>query len=147
MNSEDQFERRLQRVPQRTVPPAWRSEVLRAAAQGAVSRPPVRPTQPNLLATLNDLLSEMLWPHPRAWAGLAAVWLLILGLNYTAHDPSTQSVAHRTAPLSPEIRQLLLQQEQLLAELTGPIEKPRAERPKPAATQPRSQRREEYLNA
>jgi hypothetical protein len=42
---------------------------------------------------------------------------------------------------------LLQQQARLLAELVGPIEKPRTSQPEPAIPQPRSQRREEFLNA
>jgi len=86
---------------------------------------------------------ELLWPCPQAWAGLAAVWLLVLGANFTTREAPT--VTSRQVLPSPQVRELLKQQEQLLAELVGPMEKPEADRPKPGA--PRSQRREEFLNA
>jgi hypothetical protein len=157
MNGEDEFEQRLQRVARRPVPLAWRDEILATAAADARSRglgqesregsPPYVGAYTSLLGSLNSLLSKVLWPHPRAWAGLAAVWLVILGLNYATRDPSTRHYARYTAPPSPEMREILRQQKQLLAELVGPIGKPQTQPPQPAAPQPRSQRREEFLNA
>src|ERR1017187_941802 len=44
-------------------------------------------------------LSTLLWPHPTAWAGLAAVWLVILGVNLTTREASTV-VSKRAAPVS-----------------------------------------------
>jgi hypothetical protein len=147
MNGEDQFEQRLQRVPQPPVPPVWREEILSAARQESPACHSSLVAPASLSETLNSLLSKVLWPHPGAWAGLAAVWLLILGLNYATRDPSTRQYARYTAPPSPELREMLRQQEQLLAELAGPIGKPQAQPPRPSAPQPRSQRREEFLNA
>jgi len=72
--------------------------------------------------------------------------VLILGLNFAAREPSPAEVARETSPLSPQMREMLQQQEQLFAELVGPSEKPEA-RPKPAAPQPRSQRRDDFVNA
>jgi hypothetical protein len=91
-------------------------------------------------------LSALLWPHPKAWGGLAALWLLVLGLNFASREPARSEVARPAIPPSPQMRALLQQQEQLFAELIGPAEKPVADRPKPVAPQPHSQRREEFLN-
>jgi hypothetical protein len=145
MNSEDQFEKRLQNQPRRPVPPAWREGILSAARQAACERRSRPLSCPCLLSTLNSQLSALLWPHPRAWAGLAAIWLLVLGLDFAAREPFASEVAGRAAPPSPQMRKLLQQQEQLLAELVGPKEAHAADRPKPAAAQPRSQRREEIF--
>jgi len=98
------------------------------------------------LSTLNSQLSTLLWPCPQAWAGLAAVWLVILGANCAMREAPTMTSRQITPP-SPQVRELLKRQEQLLAELVGPLEKPEAGRPGPLAPRPRSQRRDEFLNA
>ncbi len=147
MNSEDPFEKRLQSQPVRTVPPSWREEILRTARAAAAPQP--APVEHNLSspAILATWLRSLLWPHPRAWAGLAAVWLALFSLNLASREPSAQRMADRPVRPSPQMRELLRQQEQLLAELVGPIGTVAAERPKPVAPQPRSQRRDELMNA
>jgi len=92
------------------------------------------------------LWRELFWPHPKAWAALAGVWLVILGVQFGIRDESPRSFA-RQSPPSPQVRELLKQQEQLFAELVGPKEHREAARPKSVAPQPRSSRREEILNA
>jgi hypothetical protein len=89
---------------------------------------------------------ELLWPCPRAWAGLAAVWLTILAMNLATRDATPRHFA-RQSPPSPQMRELLRQQQQLFAELVGAVEYREADRPKATAPQPRSSRREEFLNA
>jgi hypothetical protein len=144
MNDEDQFEKRLQGQSQRPVPPAWREGIL-SAAREATSRDPS--PKGSLLSRLNSMLSTVFWPHPKAWAGLAAIWVLILGLNLATREPSQPEVARQAAPPSPQMREMLQQQEQLFAELVGPIERLETRRPKPVAPQPRSQRREDFVKA
>ena len=73
----DNFEQKLQRQPLRQVPAEWRGEILVAADVNRRNRS-VREftfaaTFRRLLSTLNAQLSTILWPHPKAWAGLAAV--------------------------------------------------------------------------
>ncbi|HWH70732.1 MAG TPA: hypothetical protein VNT26_15185, partial [Candidatus Sulfotelmatobacter sp.] len=134
--------------PLRSLPPDWRAEILRAARQAAPQRPSVNVSRPSRFAALNSLLASWLWPHPKAWAGLAAVWVVILGLNFATREPSgPELMARQAGPPSPQMRELLQQQEQLLAELVGPIEKPQASRSQPVAPPPRSQRRGETFNA
>lgn len=144
MNHDDPFEQRLRRQPLRGVPPAWREEILAAAA---VSRRAVPVGELALLVALRLRWRELFWPVPQAWAGLAAIWLVILGVNFATQDPAPRDFARHVAPATPLMRELLKEQHQLFAELIGPIERPRADRPKPSAPQPRSQRREEFLNA
>ena len=91
------------------------------------------------------LWRELLWPHPAAWAALAGVWLVLLAVHFAAPETPPRSVASQSPP-SPQIRELLKQQEQLFAELVGPKENREAGRPKRVAPQPRSLRREEILN-
>jgi hypothetical protein len=147
MNGEDQFENRLRCQTPRSVPPAWREEILRTAHLAASSAPmPARRSvsSPSIFASW---VWSLLWPHPWAWAGLAALWLVVVGVNLASQEPVRQELADRPTRVSPQMRELLKQQEQLLAELVGPMGKADAKRPKPAALQPRSQRRSEFLNA
>jgi len=59
---------------------------------------------------------ELIWSCRRAWAGLALIWLVVLGLNITTRDePSVLAVS--TLPPSPEVLAALREQGQLLSEL------------------------------
>lgn len=141
MNRDDQFEKRLQRQSLREIPSTWREEILAAAERPAVSR------QSSSATHNSSWWRELFWPCPQAWAGLAAAWVLILGAGFATREAAPMNLSRQMTPSSPQVRELLKQQGQLFAELVGPIEKPTADRPKPAAPQPRSQRREEFLNA
>ncbi len=147
MNDRDPFEERLRHQPLRPVPPAWRDEILRAArASAGPVTAPVGPRS-SWYSAIEARLSALLWPNPRAWAGLAAAWLVVLGLNFAAHEPARSQAASQAVPPSPQMRELLRQQEQLLAELIGPMDDTIADHPKPAAPQPHSQLREQFVNA
>lgn len=147
--SANDFEERVQRQPLRQVPAGWRGEILAAAQQASAPQHAphtTHPSRPSLLSTLNSQLSTILWPHPAAWAGLAAVWLVIAGLNLTTRE-TTPRLARRAAPLSPQVCLAFQEQERVLAELIGPRETPAAERPKPAPPRPRSEMRHGLLVA
>jgi len=141
MNEElEQFEQRLSRQPLRQVPPAWRGEIL-AATQSA-SRPAPRAPRPFWLETFNlqpETLLSFFWPHPKAWAGLAAVWIFIIALNFSMRDPAPR-LAEKSAPPSPEVIVELRQQQLLLAELMGPREARDADRPRIFTPRPRGER-------
>ena len=150
MNSDD-FEKRLQNQPLRQIPGDWRHEILSAARQASPAERASRNTQHappsrSLLSTFRHQLSALLWPRPVAWAGLAAVWLVILGINLTTRDAS-QVVARHAPPVSPQVFMAFQEQERLLSELIGPRETPVAERPKPSPARPRSERRREMMMA
>ncbi len=147
----DDFEKRLQRQPVRQVPGEWREEILSAARQAGSPQPPPRNAQHaapsrSLLSTLHHQLSALLWPHPAAWAGLAAAWVVILGINLTTRDAS-QALAKYASPVSPQLFMAFQEQERLLSELIGPREMPVAERPKPRLPRPRSEGRKAMLMA
>ena len=160
--STDDFEKRLERQPLRQIPGEWREEILSAARQASLAEhaPPVlrsstaeggRTTQHvsasrSLLSTIHHQLSTLLWPHPTAWAGLAAVWLVILGVNLTTREASTV-VSKRAAPVSSQSFMAFQEQERLLSELIGTSETPVAERTKASPPRPRSERRLELLQA
>jgi hypothetical protein len=137
----DEFEQKLQRQPLRQVPAGWRQEILAAARDATASNQASRGTHPSFLSTLNAQLSALLWPHPKAWAGLAAAWIVILAVNFSMRD-QTPVVAEKSAPLSPEMIMEMKQQRRLLAELIGPRDAPEADRSKPLVPQPRTERGE-----
>jgi hypothetical protein len=145
----DNFEKDLQRQPLRQVPPEWRDGVLSAARQAA--RPQIVPRAAcdalrAVLSSLNSQLSTLLWPHPAAWAGLAAVWVVILGLSFTTGD-AARHVARRASSPSPQVFMAFQEQQRLLNELIGPREISAAERPKAAPPRPRSERRSGLMMA
>ena len=145
MNEHEQFEKRLQRQPLRTVPPAWREEILSAARTVETSRRPSTANRRSYFSDLSQQISALLWPDCRAWAGLAAVWVVICAMNFTSSDDTASTTARRVTPPSPEMRQMLRAQEQLLAELVE--ETPVADRLKSAPPRPHSFYRNEFLNA
>ena len=147
----DDFEKRLQSQPLRQVPAEWREETLTAARQASAAQPVPCPTRraraaSPLLSTINSRLSTLLWPHPVAWAGLAAVWVVILGLSFTTRA-ATPHVARRGSSSSPRVFMAFQEQQRLLSELVGPREMPAAERPKAAPPRPRSERRSGLMMA
>ena len=139
MNMDD-FEKRLQRQPLRQVPAEWREEILQAANLAARSRhSPLATRHLGLLSTLNHQLSTILWPHPRAWAGLAAVWVVIFALHCASRD-TTQIAARKSMPPSPELIAALRSQEKLLTELLSDDSDARmADREKIFLPRPRSE--------
>ena len=83
-------------------------------------------------------LRQLLWPHPKAWAGLAVVWIFIFVLNFSMRD-KTPVVAEKVAPPSPEVVAELRQQQRLFAELIGSTETRVADRQKLFLPRPRSE--------
>jgi hypothetical protein len=64
--------------------------------------------------TVGRGLRYWLWPSPRLYAGLAAAWALIIGIQIGIREPGPVS-----APPAPETRTALAEQRHLLAELLG----------------------------
>src|ERR1043166_6695073 len=120
MNTDD-FEKKLQRRPLRQVPPAWRADILCAARNAAAVQRGTRNTEHatrSFLSTLNSQLSTLLWPSPRAWAGLAALWLLMLAVNLlNIHEPSPPA-NHLPAPW-PRVLLVIQAHERLLYHALG----------------------------
>lgn len=135
MNDETEpFEHRVKQQPLRPIPADWRADILRVAHGKSVSAPP---TPRSFLSTLNRQLSNLLWPHPKAWATLAAAWVAIaILLNY---NPDGSKAAAQTAPPSPELIIAAKQQRRELARLIEPSLPPDAERPKSSSPGPRSE--------
>ena len=85
------FEQDLARRPLRPVPSQWREEILAAASeyrQDATSQP-VSEDQAALLVGWRLLFARL----PIAWATLAALWILLIGLNLTLPSPIVRVAA------------------------------------------------------
>ena len=135
----DEFEQKVSRQPLKEIPPAWRAEILSAAHNAQAAHHASRITHHPFLSTLSSQLSTLFWPHPKAWAGLAAVWICIGALNFSMRDPASSGVAGKSAPPSPEVMVELKKQQRLLAELVGTHESQDVDRQKIFSPRPRSE--------
>jgi hypothetical protein len=150
MNEEmEQFEQRLRQQRVKKIPGKWRAEILAIAREAQ----PIRhssfdirsPRQSRAeaghsrLSTINQKLSTLLWPHPKAWAGLAAVWVCIFALNFSMRDKPVV-LAAKASFSSPEVMAELKQQQKMLAELIGPVELRVADRQRLLPSKPHSER-------
>jgi len=139
----DDFEKRLQRQSPREIPGPWREEILSAANRAASSPHAPRPTPHGWLATLTQLLSAALRPRRAVWGGLAATWIVIAVMNFSARDHSQVSTAQLPLP-SPDAMQAFREQKlYLLTELAGQTTPHETIRPQAVPIGPRSQRRDE----
>jgi hypothetical protein len=152
------FESSLQRQPLRELPRDWRADIL-AAAGSPESRPAVMgnlqsairnpqsshgstESRPALPAFPDALPVEVAstWPSLRAWAGLAAVWLVILLLHVTAQDEPR--LARNSSSMSLQSFAMLHQQTLMMAQLLAQPDQANAGEPPaalPAPPKPRSE--------
>lgn len=107
----DDFESQLQSQPLRGLPAEWRSEIMSAANEALANQEALKPAAPV------SWWRELLWPCPQAWAGLAAVWVVILGLNWANNRPSEGQTFVVRRELTPEERMAFIEQQRLLASL------------------------------
>jgi hypothetical protein len=142
--NDDQFEQRLRNQPMRDVPADWQAQVLGVARAAGANERRELSREATFAATIKARLSNLLWPCPQAWAGLAAAWLLIFVINFAGRDES-QPVAKKSPPPSPEMVAVLREQHRLLVELVGRTDPQDAEQPR--VVPPRSERRVELLVA
>lgn len=140
MNTDD-FEKRLQQQPMRQIPAEWRHEILQNAKSSLLSR------QSPSVTHQTPWWKDLLWPCPQAWVGLAAVWLVILGLNFEFKSHQAPQLAKNSTPV-PDFLAIMQEQQRLMTELVDSHQPAVAERPKMFRFGPRSQyRREECLVA
>jgi hypothetical protein len=141
----DDFEQRLQRQPLRQIPTEWRQEILSPARDAQTSSRPANVARRSWLSTINHQLSALLWPHPKAWAGLAAVWILIFCVDFSMRDKAAV-MAEKSSPPSPEMIAELKKQQRMYAELMGVSEPASdADQQKILSPKPRSERVEILL--
>ena len=139
MNEEtESLEQRLKRQSVRQIPAEWRTEILKASGTRFI-RQPATVAEYSLLSKLNCCLASLFWPHPAAWAGLAAVWIFIFAVNFSIQE-KTPVVAEKIAPPSPEVMAELREQRRLFVELTGLNDSSDADQQKKFVPRPRSER-------
>lgn len=85
------FEKKLSQVPRREVPADWRDEILANARTAKPDRERV-PFGRRLLGGLADWMG----PYHYLWGGLAALWMMILILNFSGPRGET---LYAVAPL------------------------------------------------
>jgi hypothetical protein len=135
MNNED-FEKRLRGQPMRELPPNWRTDILAAARQATETQYASRIA--HFLSTIIHQLSTFLWPSPKAWAGMAAVWIAILVINHFVGGPS-QQIAENLTPPSTALMLAVQQQARFSTERPAG-----GEAPSPILPAPRSDRSDEF---
>ena len=107
--NDDPFVRRLRAQRPAALPAHWRADILAAARLAAIPAPGTTRWQQIAAA-----LGPWLWPHPRTYAVLSAVWLLILAFRLATPTPAPSAVAHRFATAAEQMDYpLVLAREQL----------------------------------
>ena len=89
---------------------------------------------------LLDWSRDMIWPSRRVWAGMAAIWLVILGLNLSQR---TKQQAQGSNGPSPEMIRAFLALEGFLPGSSSSSDTRDAEPATPRSPQPRSERHRE----
>jgi hypothetical protein len=136
MNPDD-FEKQLERQPLRTAPGDWRAGILQAAQMSV----------PQLSTDNAQTIScwrQLFWPCPQAWAGLAAVWVVIFAIHFFDAEPA-ESIAKTATPSSPQEILVLKEQKQMMAALMETFDQPAGEPPKPYIPRPKSEVRLESV--
>jgi hypothetical protein len=142
------FESQLQRQPLRELPRDWRADILAAAAplngnpQSAIRNPQSShgstESRPTLPAFPGEGVST--WPSLRAWTALAAVWVVIFLLHFTA--PDEPRLARNSSPMTMQSFAMLHEQTLMMAKLLGQPDQADAVEPPaalPSPPRPRSE--------
>jgi hypothetical protein len=136
MNTDD-FEQTLKRQPLRPLPAAWRTEVLAAARAAADPTPSAAAARRRSESPLAARLRSWLWPHPVAWGGVAAAWLLILALAYSTGETEKEKGSNHSL----DWRTVVALRQQIEMELAGLDSGSVVLPPKPSSTlRPQSRR-------
>jgi hypothetical protein len=138
MNPDD-FEEQLQRQMLRPPPTAWREDILTTARVNI--RPPAAADKSSLLTGWRALVARF----PVAWGAVAAIWLMIIGVNSWLSSPSVSSTSGDFAAASgnsPTIWSLQRTEMSLLADHLNVDPEPVHHRPERAPA-PRSDSRRE----
>jgi hypothetical protein len=132
MNNDD-FEKRLRQQSLRTPPAEWRERILDSAKSATVQEAKGPADAPF------TWLRALLWPSPHAWAGLAAVWVILLVMNRQSDEKVVLTANNVSSPVQ-QIADARRERNHLLAELidetpSDPVDEP----PKPFVPRPRSE--------
>lgn len=131
----DDFEQRLREQPLRELPLEWRNRIL-SAAQAASQANEKHPTGDTPL--LRVRLAALLWPAPKAWAGLAFIWLLLTIANQATLNPARITASTGSQHAHAAIA-AWKEEERILAELIQSAQATVPEVPRRIAPQPRSE--------
>ena len=82
------------------------------------------------------LWSELIFPSRRIWSGLAAVWLLIVAVNFAQREPAPAG-KFSAAPTMMSFREQQRWMNELFAERSAPLD---AEPPKTFSPKPRTEK-------
>jgi len=93
--------------------------------------------RPKVLCRFLDWCRDMVWPSRRIWAGMAAIWLVILGLNLSQR---TKEQAQGSNGPSPEMIRAFLALEGFLPGSTPSADAHEAEPARQRSPRPRSER-------
>jgi len=117
---------------------AIRGEDLAACARATAAQPS-RQLDPSFSLTFVAMKfwQESIRPWRRLWAGMAAIWLVLLALNLATRE-TPKMAGHQTAPPDPEFLAALREQQRLMRQWLEPIAPPPAATPKIPG--PRSER-------
>lgn len=141
-NPPPNLEDRLARIPRRGLPEDLRKTCVELARDATAPRPARRTPEPT---RRSSPWFSWLWPHPVAWAGLAAVWCTILALHQFAPVPiDVFAAAGPSTPLVPDAdstRQLALQREAREELLRQPLPPPQLDIDRPRNATPPSTNR------
>jgi hypothetical protein len=131
----DPFENQLRGQLLRPPPANWRKDILTAAATQAGHASPASP-QP-----ASSWWRTLLWPAPHAWAGLAAMWVLIIGLQFSSDEkPAVPQKAQASPPR--QVEYAMREKQRVFAELMSQMDTDVAvEPPKKFVPRPRSEGR------
>lgn len=117
------------------------AEALQSARRGAGEDSATGGRQPSQAEAIQGWWREVIWSSRRTWAGLAAVWLLILAGHLALQD-QPQPRAGRNAAASKEIVTAFKERQVILAEILGDptrINTGEADRPKMTVPRPRTE--------
>ena len=100
------------------------------------------------LSTLNSqpasLWERLLGPNPLAWAGLAAVWLVLLAVNRNGSEPATSSASRASLPSEAAVAEIVRENRRQMAELLNFDEPQAAPTARSEPYPKRSQRRTDF---
>ena len=107
------------------------------------------PARAYQLSTLNSqpasLWERLFGPNPLAWAGLAAVWLVLLAINRSGSEPATLSASRASQPSEAAVAEIVRENRRQMAELLNLDEPQAAPTPRTEQHPKRSQRRENIV--
>ena len=109
----DEFEKRLKKQTIRSIPTEWREEILKTTSSEGKTTEKLTKSR-----ATPSLWRQWFWPSPIAWGALAAMWVVIIGLNMaTPRPPGSANVD--LAVLHAEAMHFLVAQRQMLEMQNG----------------------------